>query len=91
VRTLREKTDKPIVFNEDPADWWTTNGNVEKLIVDKLIAAFEEGASWGYYDQGQSNYRDGFQSPPTNWAINTRRKRAFFNKVAKLVGIKQTG
>lgn len=91
VRTLREKTDKPIVFNEDPADWWTTNGNVEKLIVDKLIAAFEEGASWGYYDQGKSNYRDGFQSPPTNWAINTRRKRAFFNKVAKLVGIKQTG
>jgi len=50
--------------------------------------AYQEGGSWGYYDQGQSNYRDGFQSPPTNWAINTGRKKAFFNKVAEIVGIR---
>jgi len=77
VRTVREKTDKPIVFNED-----STN-------IDNLVAAYEEGASWGYYDQGKNNYHDGFQSPPTNWAINTEMKKAFFDKVAELVGIKR--
>jgi len=76
VRTVRKKTDKPIVFNED-----STN-------IENLEAAFEEGASWGYFDQGKNNYRNGFQSPPTNWAINTNAKRAFFVKVAELVGIK---
>jgi len=93
VRTVRKKTHKPIVFNEDPADWWAKAENIsediEKLITDKLETAFEEGASWGFYDQGKSNYWDGFQSPPTNWAINTRRKKAFFDKVAEIVGIKQ--
>ena len=53
------------------------------------MAAYEEGASWGYYDQGKNNYHDGFQSPPTNWAINTEMKKAFFDKVAELVGIKK--
>lgn len=30
----------------------------------------------------------GFQTPPVNWTINTDRKRAFFNRVAKITGIK---
>lgn len=77
VKIVRKKTDKPIVFNED-----STN-------IDSLEAAFEEEVSWGYYDQGRSDYRDGFQSPPTNWAINTSTKKAFFNRVAELVGIKR--
>lgn len=77
VKIVRKKTDKPIVFNED-----STN-------IDNLEDAFKEGASWGYYDQGKSNYWDGFQSPPTNWAINTDTKKAFFNKVAELIGIRR--
>jgi len=77
VKIVRKKTDKPIVFNED-----STN-------IDNLEAAFEEGASWGYYEGGKSNYWDGFQSPPTNWAINTDTKKAFFNKVAELIGIRR--
>ena len=77
VKIVRKKTNKPIVFNEDSAN------------IDNLEAAFEEGVSWGYYEGGKSNYRDGFQSPPTNWAINTDTKKAFFNKVAELIGIRR--
>jgi len=66
---------KPIVFNED-----STN-------LRNMEAALNEGASWGYYDQGRNNYRDGFQSPPVNWLINTPSKRAFFHKAAKWIGI----
>lgn len=67
---------QPIVFNEAGVD------------VECLDAAFESYASWGYYDHGRNNYRDGFQSPPVNWTINTPTKRAFFNRV---MGITQGG
>jgi len=63
---------KPIVFNED-----STN-------LANLEAAVEKKASWGYYDQGSSNYVDGFQSPPVNWRISTPSKRAFFQRIASL-------
>lgn len=80
VRTIRAKlrswgTPKPIVFNEDGTD------------LRNMEAALEEGASWGYYDQGRNNHRDGFQSPPTNWLINTPSKRAFFRGAAEWVGV----
>ena len=76
VDATRAKTGKPIVFNED------------SVRIDNLRAAWESGASWGYYDQGHEGaYEDGFQSPPTNWTINTHEKRAFFETVAELVGI----
>jgi len=75
VASTRARTSKPIVFNEDSTS------------IANLRAAWESGASWGYYDQGSGNYRDGFQSPPTNWAINTPQKQAFFTTVAELVGI----
>jgi hypothetical protein len=65
---------KPIVFNED-----STN-------LANLEAAVQKKASWGYYDQGSSNYVDGFQSPPVSWAIDTAKKRAFFQAVAFLTG-----
>lgn len=77
VRGCKAMTGKPIVFNED------------SVRVDNCRAAFEEGASWGYYDQGgQKPYADGFQSVPSNWAINTPEKQAFFSTVADLVGAK---
>jgi len=63
---------KPIVFNEDS----TSTANLD--------AAVQSIASWGYYDQGANNYVDGFQSPPTNWSINTTSKQAFFTAVSTL-------
>lgn len=79
VEYLRERTGKPIVFNEDSTR------------VDNLRAAWEAGASWGYYDQGGlRKYHDGFQSPPTNWEINTFEKITFFATVAELCGIEES-
>jgi hypothetical protein len=43
-----------------------------------MRAAIRTYASWGYFDPGESNYRDGYQCPPVAWGINTDRKRAFF-------------
>jgi hypothetical protein len=51
-----------------------------------LHAAVQERVGWGYYDQGWSSYRDGYQSPPTNWGINTPVKWMFFEQVARLTG-----
>jgi len=65
---------KPIVVNED------------STALPSLDAAVAAGASWGYYDQGLPNYRDGFQSLPVNWGINTPEKRAFFDRVLELAG-----
>jgi len=62
----------PIVFNESHPD------------SSCLLTCAEFGASWGYYDGGRSNYRDGFQSPPTNWLINTPFKKQFFETAGKL-------
>jgi hypothetical protein len=66
---------KPILFNEAGTE------------VACLDAAFESYASWGYYDHGANNYRDGFQSPPVDWAINTPTKRAFFERVGEIAGV----
>jgi hypothetical protein len=51
-----------------------------------MIAAFENYASWGYYDQGKNDYINGFQSPPVNWSINTEKKKAFFELLRKITG-----
>jgi hypothetical protein len=74
VETLRSKPEyqaepRPIVFNEAGSN------------VANLDAAVDADASWGYYDQGENNYVDGFQSPPVNWSINTSLKRSFFSRV----------
>jgi hypothetical protein len=91
---------KPIVINEDsPA-------------VPNLDAAWRNGASWGYYDQGFEGQGDdpylpyqprprwndqpfeelsGFQTPPVNWTINTPLKRAFFERVAEVMGAATEG
>jgi hypothetical protein len=68
-------TGKPIIFNEDS----TTVANFK--------AAVNDQASWGYYDQGANDYVNGFQSPPTNWTINTTAKQNFFNTVVLVPSI----
>ena len=49
----------PILFNEDD------HFDFEKPM-NNLLAAVAEYASWGFFDPGQSNYQDGYQSPPVN-------------------------
>lgn len=74
VNTVRSYgLNKPIVFNEDS----TSTANFQ--------AAMNAHASWGYFDAGANNYVDGFQSPPTNWSINTPAKKSFFGLLQNLV------
>lgn len=69
----------PILFNEDDHfDFDKPENN--------FAAAVAAGASWGYFDPGESNYKDGYQCPPVNWGINTDRKKAFFQLVAEMTG-----
>jgi hypothetical protein len=74
IRNIRSRTGKPIVINEDSTS------------VDNFKAATAEHVSWGYYDQGENDYVNGFQSPPVNWTINTPAKQAFFNQLAAYAG-----
>ncbi len=69
----------PILFNEDDHfDFEKPRNN--------FLAAVGEYASWGYFDPGSSNYKDGYQSPPVEWGINTDRKRGFFDLLGKIAG-----
>lgn len=67
----------PILFNEDDHfDFDQPQNN--------MTAAVAEHASWGYFDPGENNYRDGYQSPPVQWSPNTERKRAFFARIREI-------
>lgn len=70
----------PVMINEDPNFHFTEPSN-------HLLTSVDEYTSWGYYEQGQNNYQDGFQSPPVNWTINTDNKRQFFELVKKVTGV----
>jgi len=69
----------PILFNEDD------HFDFDKPM-NNMVAAISAYASWGYFDPGQNNYRDGYQCPPVQWGINTDRKRAFFELLAEVTG-----
>jgi hypothetical protein len=69
----------PILFNEDD------HFDFDKPM-NNIVAATGEYASWGYFDPGESNYRDGYQAPPVNWGLNTERKRQFFELVKEITG-----
>ncbi len=69
----------PILFNEDDHFDFDKPSN-------NMLAAVGEYASWGYFDPGKSDYSDGYQCPPVNWAINTGRKKAFFGLVKEMTG-----
>ncbi|MGE0886235.1 MAG: hypothetical protein AB7P14_22090 [Blastocatellales bacterium] len=70
---------KPILFNED--DHFDFDKPANNFL--KAVGAY---ASWGYFDPGESNYRDGYQCPPVNWGINTERKQAFFKLLKDITG-----
>ena len=69
----------PILFNEDDHFDFDQREN-------NFMAAISRGASWGYFDPGENNYLDGYQSPPVNWGLSTQRKRAFFQLVKEMTG-----
>jgi hypothetical protein len=69
----------PVLFNEDD------HFDFDKP-VNNMLSAVGAYSSWGYFDPGKSDYRDGYQSPPVNWGINTPRKKAFFGLLKVVTG-----
>ena len=69
----RIKGSKPVINKEDTS-------------VFCMMVALENGAGFGLYHQGVNNYREGFQSIPVNWEINTVGKWNYFYQVARLTG-----
>jgi hypothetical protein len=69
----------PVLINEDDHFRFSEPEN-------HMMAALAMRVSWGYFDPGKSNYRDGYQCPPVNWGINTELKRAYFAKVKEVTG-----
>ena len=80
TRSLPGYRPMPVLVNEDPNFSFSEPNN-------HLLASVGEYVSWGYYEQGQNNYQDGFQSPPVNWTVNTQNKKQFFELVKKVTGV----
>jgi hypothetical protein len=71
----------PVLFNEDDHFEFDKPEN-------NFVAAIRAGASWGYFDYRMKGegFADGYQSVPTDWGINSPRKRAFFAKLREITG-----
>ncbi len=79
----------PIIFNEDD------HFNFDKP-VNNMLNALKSRASWGYFDfrkRGETLkkddpfFKEGYQSVPVDWGINSQRKKEFFELLAKISGI----
>lgn len=79
TRALNSYRPMPILFNEDDHFAFEQPKN-------NMFSALSQYCSWGYFDPGANDYEKGYQSVPTNWSINTERKRAFFAKMAEITG-----
>ncbi|HUV70390.1 MAG TPA: hypothetical protein VMW15_12055 [Terracidiphilus sp.] len=83
TRAVPGYTPKPILFNEDDHYNFDQPEN-------NMTEALSEHASWGFFDyrrKGES-FENGFQSVPTDWKIDSARKRAFFGLLAEITGAK---
>ncbi len=76
---------KPIVNNEDDRPWRDAHQGLDEE-GNNLIACIENGVSWGYFDfrQKDESFEQGYQNPPVDWAINSERKKQFFELVKKI-------
>jgi hypothetical protein len=79
TRALPSYRPMPILFNED--DHFDF-----ELPANNFLAALSRYASWGYFDPGQNDYRDGYQSVPVNWGLSTERKQGFFALAQEISG-----
>jgi hypothetical protein len=72
---------QPIVFNEDDHFDFDKDAN-------NFTNAVRSYASWGYFDyrMKSESYTDGYQSVPVDWGINSKRKKAFFEKLKEVTG-----
>jgi hypothetical protein len=81
TREVEGYTPKPILFNEDD------HFNFENE-TNNFTAAIKKYASWGFFDYRMKDetFRDGYQSVPVDWGINSERKLQFFNLLKEITG-----
>ncbi len=82
AKEIKGNRKMPIVINED--DNYGFVGDTCHFEI-----AIKNHISWGYFDyrrKGVSDTKEGFQSVPVDWRINSENKKAFFNKVKELTG-----
>jgi hypothetical protein len=75
-------SEKPLVFNEDDHFNFTSDSC-------NFVVAVKNYASWGYFDyriNGEKDFKEGYQSVPVDWGINSERKKGFFNKLKEITG-----
>lgn len=76
----------PIVNNEDDHFDFEKDTN-------NFTVSIKNYVSWGYFDfrfPGETDYKEGFQSIPVDWGINSKRKKAFFEKVKEITAKQST-
>lgn len=71
----------PILFNEDDHFDFDKPSN-------NFVSAIREHVSWGYFDYRMKGEgpREGYQSVPVDWGINSVRKREFFRLLSEMTG-----
>jgi hypothetical protein len=87
---------KPLIINEDspglPNLEVAWRNYVSWGYYDQGFGSAWKGDRWvPYYTQEREteyNRLSGFQTLPVNWAINTEHKRAFFERVAEITGMR---
>jgi hypothetical protein len=81
TRAIEGYHGQPILFNEDDHfDFDKPENN--------FLAAVREGAGWGYFDYRMKGerFKEGYQSVPVDWGINSARKKGFFDLLETLTG-----
>ena len=79
VRAMGTWKVKPVLFNEDDHFDFDKPAN-------NMRSATAEYASWGYFDPGASDYKEGYQCPPVNWGLSSDLKKQFFATVKQWTG-----
>ncbi len=84
IRTIRSMLGgdtKPVLFNEDDHTDFDKEDN-------DMTAAVKGHVSWGFFDYRREGegLKEGYQSVPADWKIETARKRAFFNLLSEITG-----
>ena len=85
TRSLPHFKPMPILFNEDDHFGFENESN-------NFSKAIESYVGWGYFDPGEGaggasafgDYKEGYQLVPTNWGINTDRKKSYFGFLRKV-------
>jgi hypothetical protein len=85
VKEVVGKRIMPIVINEDD------NNTALEADSSHFNIALNNYISWGYFDyrkKDNPDFKEGFQTIPVDWKINSDRKKEFFNKLKEITGYK---